>query len=1286
MNRKLFFILLVTSLALLLGITGIMAQSGGTLIQRVYTDQARYNPGDTATITVEIDNQTGADWSGTLYLNIDHLETEVYTATQSLTVSNGVTTTKTFLWTVPTTDFQGYHVEVLAGSTDQGATAIDVSSDWKRYPRYGYVHNFSPGQTQAESNAKLETLSENYHINTVQFYDWMWRHEQVISRTNGTINDPWYDWAGNPLSYAVIENLVTAAHDNKMAALPYFMIYAGLQGYEQISGVNPQWGLFSDATHTNQVAFDFGDGDPNTNLWIFNPPNTNWQNHIFRQYDEAVLTADFDGIHLDQMGNYWNTTYYDYWGNVVDLGNNFSPLVNNAKEHLSALAYHNAGKAGQDALTFNMVDGGVDAWGVNDVVRNSNVDFLYSELWGNSTTYKTIYDFVRQSRTDSEGKAMVLAGYMNYYENAGTRYEAEDATLYNVGVNTNHLGYTGSGFVDLFGEAGDYVEFSISVPEDGKYALVFRYANDTGTTNTRSVYVDSVDQAQIKFLDQVNWDTWARDAYYVATLTAGNHTIKLARDSDDSGFINLDSMTLGTFDDNSVRLANAAIAASGAFHIEMGEGDQMLGHPYFPNNSKQMRNSLQAAMKEQYDFITAYENLLFDPDITYGDNGLQWIDISGETLSGDGSGGTIWTIFNRNADYDIIHLLNLVGNDNEWRNVASTPVTKTNLAVKYYVGTNATVSGVYLASPDVNHGLTSSLGFTTGSDTVGNYISFTVPSLEYWDMIYIKRGFSAPANNLYEAEDGIKTNVSVNTNHLGYSGTGFVDGFDVANDSVSFFINASSEDDYMLRFRYANATGATATRRVYVDGQYAGQVTMKSLADWDTWGDGTLTVRLTPGVHQVIFLFAATDATAINLDYLDVQPAYVWTFNTQVDRLADGYYLTFRVGVPGYVHWGTDNWNNVTDSWFTPNGSSNSSEANETTIGPFSGDTEINFTFAWDDNNDGVVDRWEGQDWSIGTNAPAKDYYQVEGITGNNYSFAQVDAQGSLFDLMVPLGIWSGIKVDGSVGSQGAQVNINKSIAGLKIGTNYYWLNDASAWTYSQSYVTDTNTIKTIATHKTEPIKVTSYAFVPKNITYPVDTSSNPIRGLVIQRFTVENTSSSSKDVTFLYYHDMDINGSNDNDSVTYELAENTLFYHDPGDAASGRTRTMDFGLTLTTSATAIDSYKVYQISEAGYLGKAFTIPGASSETVDVLIVGATTPSVDQNLYTSTIKEASTWFKTADVGALRTTTENYWTNLLASATTFESPDATYNSIFKRSILAAYLYFDAEKGGVTHSPR
>jgi GH15 family glucan-1,4-alpha-glucosidase len=1415
MQQRVFRTIIAIALAVLaLGVSlfvlsqddNVAIAASGDLIQRVYTDKARYDPGDTVTVTVEVDNQTGSSWNGTLYLYIDHLETEVYSATQSLNVSSGVTTTKTFTWTVSSTDFRGYHVEVKAGTTDQNATAIDVSSDWTRYPRYGYIYDYPSSESAAQSAAKVDELAENYHLNAVQLYDWMWKHETFVKRTNGSIDSTWTDLFGRTIAWQTIQNQISAAHDQNMAAMAYAMVYGAREGYEQNSGVNPQWGMYQNTSHQNQLNVDFGGG---TYLWMFNPANPNWQNYILSEYQDAIQTADFDGIHVDQMGQ--RADPYDYWDNTIDLDYSFSSFINNAKEHLNAVAAHTSGKAGQDALTFNIVDGTVDGWAVDDVTNNANTDFDYSEIWWLSDTYDDMYDYIRQVRENNGGKALVLAAYMNYKAGENDLYEAEDATLYNVGTNNNHSGYTGSGFVDGYGDlgdyvqfsvdaphdgdyvlafryandtggtvtrslyvggvdqtqlqfydqsawndwafdaqyvatlaagsnaiklardasdsgyinldsltvypdtslryeaedatlnnvgtntdhldytgdgfedgygdAGDYVQFSISVPEAGTYALVFRYANDTGGDCTRSIYVDSTDEAQVSFHDQDDWDTWINDAYHVTELTAGNHTIKLARDAGDSGFINLDNLTLGTFSEASVRLADAAFAASGATHLELGEGGQMLPHEYYPNRAKQMRSGLQAAMKDHYDFITAYENLLFDADVAYGDGGTQWLSISGESISGDGSGDTIWYTLRRDDDYDILHLVNLLDNDDQWRNEATTPTVKSDLSVKYYIGPDASVSGVYVASPDIDHGATESLSYSTSSDSSGSYVSFTVPTLKYWDVIYIERSFSAPSGDRYEAESAVKTDVGTNTNHTGYTGSGFVDGFASQGDMVSFYIYAATEDDYYLKFRYANDTGSTATRDVYVDGAYRGRVSMADLANWDTWGDGMLTTHLSQGLHHVVFYYGSGNSTAINLDHLDVKPAYVWTFDTEIDRLPEGYYLTLRAGLPGYVHWGTDNWNDVTDTWFVPNGSSDSDADYEITLGPFSGDTEVNFTFKWDDDDDGTADRWEGEDWSIGTNAPTGDYYQVEGISGNNYAFAQFDAHGALFDFMVPLGIWSGIKVDGSVGSQGAQVNINKSVAGVKIGSDYYWLDDADSWAYSQSYVSDTTTINTVITHTSEPIKITAYAFVPKDITYPTDTSSNDIHGLLVQRFTVENTGGSSKELSFIYFQDMNINGDNAQDSVSYQSSEDALFFHDPGDSGSGRTRTMDFGLVLTTTTGATSGYKVYQISDAGYLSKTFTLSASGSRSIDALLVGATVDSVNQNLYNSTIKEAITWFNTANVGSLRSTTESYWTDLLDDATTFESPDETYNSIFKRSILASYLYFDAEHGAM-----
>ncbi|KXG42990.1 glycoside hydrolase family 66 protein [Tepidibacillus infernus] len=925
------------------------------IIDRVYTNQSRYSPGEIVTINVEMTNDSGTAFNDNVYLTIYHLENQVYTSSQLISLPQESSTTVTFQWTSPLNDFQGYFVYVTAGSSS-GATAIDVSSDWTKYPRYGYISEFSPNETLHQSQEKINTLAQDYHINAWQFYDWMYRHDKFIKRTNGQIEPTWLDLFDREISWDTIQNQIGAVHDVNGKAMAYAMGYASREDYTQY-GIDPAWGIYEDSSATNQYDVDFNSGKY---LYLFDPQNANWQNYIIPEYLDAVNTAGFDGIHVDQMGQRDNV--YDYYGNLIDLSTRFSPFLDEAKASLTS---NNSNK---DQITFNIVDGTVDGWAANDIAQHADVDFLYSEIWFKSNNYIDLKNYIEQIRLLSGNKAVVLAAYMNYEENIGPRYEAEDAVLTNVAVDTDHTGYTGSGFVDQFAENGDKVKFTIDAVEDGEYALVFRFGNSTGGTSTRSIYIDGVKQDTLYFANQANWDTWAHDTYYTANLTQGTHTVTLAYDSSDTGAINLDSLTLGTFDKHSVLLADAAFAASGATHIELGENNRMLAHEYYPNTSKAIRNDLKQGLKNHYNFITAYENLLFDQDVIANDSGNQFIQIQGETVSGDGSGNTLWAIQKRNNDYNIFHLINLTQNDSEWRNSGSAPVEKSNLTTKVYIGTDETISNVYVASPDINFGKTQELAFTTGSDSNGKYVSFTVPSLKYWDMIYMKRSFHVPANDTYEAETAILSNVAVDTDHTGYTGSGFVDQFAEVNDGISFVVKATADDDYVLSFRYGNG-GSDAARDVFVDGHYAGTVQFNHTGSWDDWGIGELTVNLSKGYHTIVLWYSATNVGAINLDSLDLDKTYIWQFDRQITSAPAGYRITYRVGLPGWVHWGVNNWQNVQDTAFVTNGSTNDNLDYEISIGPFTSGTTVDFTFLWDDNNNGIpeydVDRWEGEDFHL---------------------------------------------------------------------------------------------------------------------------------------------------------------------------------------------------------------------------------------------------------------------------------------------------------------------------------
>jgi alpha-glucosidase (family GH31 glycosyl hydrolase) len=152
----------------------------------------------------------------------------------------------------------------------------------------------------------------------------------------------------------------------------------------------------------------------------------------------------------------------------------------------------------------------------------------------------------------------------------------------------------------------------------------------------------------------------------------------------------------------------------------------------------------------------------------------------------------------------------------------------------------------------------------------------------YWDPVqqltFVKLPSSASARSVvlngvdkaaYEAEFGTNVNVSTNTNHPGYTGTGFVEGFTASGDSVT--VDAQSvSGSHNLKFRYANGSGTTATRTVSVDGVSVGTVSLPATANWDTWATATLSVSLTAGRHAIRLSYDSGNTGAVNLDNVTV--------------------------------------------------------------------------------------------------------------------------------------------------------------------------------------------------------------------------------------------------------------------------------------------------------------------------------------------------------------------------------------------------------------------------------
>jgi len=397
----------------------------GSFISNINTDKAAYSPGNSVTIYVDLTNSTAATFNGSVAAVISHLG-YVTTNFASQAVSNlGAysTTTKVFSWTPPATDYQGYLVSISvadAGSVivDKGSSAVDVSSDWSKFPRYGYVSHYDAGLDAFNIVWQLK----NYHLNALQFYDWQWKHHIPYSP-----NATWPDIANRTISQATVTNFIAAAHNYGLLAMnynSYGMAYSNYLG--DGSGVALAMGIFSSPTATiaNQYGYGLPGGWATTTLYEMNNRDTNWQNFIYAREQTVFTNFAFDGWHIDTVGQH---TAYDAAGNFFTLDDYNSDFINKAKTVLNR------------RFTFNAADG----IGENQIAQSANVDVLYTELWDGNGNY---IDF--KTRVDNDrsfcSKAPVFPAYMNYSKTSGNFNDASvrlaDAAIFACGASHLEIG------------------------------------------------------------------------------------------------------------------------------------------------------------------------------------------------------------------------------------------------------------------------------------------------------------------------------------------------------------------------------------------------------------------------------------------------------------------------------------------------------------------------------------------------------------------------------------------------------------------------------------------------------------------------------------------------------------------------------------------------------------------------------------------------------------------------------------------------------------------------------
>ena len=106
-------------------------------------------------------------------------------------------------------------------------------------------------------------------------------------------------------------------------------------------------------------------------------------------------------------------------------------------------------------------------------------------------------------------------------------------------VETEHAGYTGSGYINTDNADGNGIDYRVNILSAGTYTFVFRYASTS--SRPADLIIDDATVSGISFPDTGAWGTWSTTSSVQVTLTAGIKDIRLEATSED-GLGNIDYM------------------------------------------------------------------------------------------------------------------------------------------------------------------------------------------------------------------------------------------------------------------------------------------------------------------------------------------------------------------------------------------------------------------------------------------------------------------------------------------------------------------------------------------------------------------------------------------------------------------------------------------------------------------------------------------------------------------------------------------------------------------------
>lgn len=351
-----------------------------------HPNKATYKPGESVIILITLDNLSLQAMRADISASLTYLTQEVIQLSDSVELSPNSQKIHRLTWRSPSVSPRGYGVDLaVRDNTGQVLatchTAFDVLTSWTQTPRYGFLSDFEPNRINIVETA---TWLTRYHINGLQFYDWMYRHDHFL-----TDQDPYQDPLGRCLSRTTVDELIAAAHEHNIAAMPYTAIYAAsIPFYEE----HLDWALYQANGQPHLLGENF--------LVYMDPrPDSPWVRHLLGQFNQVLQKTEFDGIHLDQYGD--PKQAYDAQGQKFNLAVPLAATINATKALVRSHRPHGA-------VVFNAVSN----WPI-EVVAPSDQDFVYIEVWPPYSRFEDLHKLITQAQDFGGGKPVVLAAYID---------------------------------------------------------------------------------------------------------------------------------------------------------------------------------------------------------------------------------------------------------------------------------------------------------------------------------------------------------------------------------------------------------------------------------------------------------------------------------------------------------------------------------------------------------------------------------------------------------------------------------------------------------------------------------------------------------------------------------------------------------------------------------------------------------------------------------------------------------------------------------------------------------